>query len=49
MKLHKTKTWYNILPELVNNYNSSKHSTILKVPNDITKKEDYASFLHEER
>jgi hypothetical protein len=39
MKLHKTKTWYKILPELVNNYNSSKHSTILKAPNDVTEKD----------
>jgi hypothetical protein len=39
LKLHKTKTWYKALPELVSNYNSSKHSTILKAPNDVTDKD----------
>jgi hypothetical protein len=39
MKLHKTKTWYKTLPELVSNYNSSKHSTILKAPNNVTEKD----------
>jgi hypothetical protein len=36
LKLHKTKTWYKVLPELVKNYNSSKHSTIKLAPNDVT-------------
>jgi hypothetical protein len=39
MKLHKTKTWYKTLPELVSNYNSFKHSTILKAPNEVTEKD----------
>jgi hypothetical protein len=28
MKLHKTKTWYKILPDLVTNYNNSVHFSI---------------------
>ena len=34
MKLHKTKTWYKALPDLLTNYNNSIHSTIHITPND---------------
>jgi hypothetical protein len=39
LKLHKTKTWYKVLPELVSNYNSSKHSTTKLAPKDVTEKD----------
>src|SRR5690606_34268478 len=35
MKLHKTKTWYKVLPDLLQNYNNSEHSVINKAPNDV--------------
>lgn len=40
MKLHSTKTWVDVLPQLVENYNNSVHSTINKAPNDFNPEKD---------
>jgi hypothetical protein len=37
IKLNKTKTWYKVLPDLLNN--NSIHSSINKAPNDVTNKD----------
>jgi hypothetical protein len=34
MKLHKIKTWYQVLPKLIQNYNTSEHSTNHMASND---------------
>jgi hypothetical protein len=39
MKLHHTKTWYNVLDQLVNNYNNTVHSTIKIAPNKFSQKD----------
>lgn len=36
LKLHKTKTWVDVLPQLMENYNSNIHSTIKIAPVDFT-------------
>jgi hypothetical protein len=38
MKSHKTKTWYNIIPDIVDNYNNTLHTTIMITPNQFNKK-----------
>jgi hypothetical protein len=39
MKLHHTKTWYNVLDQLVNNYNNTVHNTIKIAPNNFNQKD----------
>jgi hypothetical protein len=40
MKLHKTKTWHLILPNLLTNYNNSVHSVTNVAPNNFEMKTD---------
>ena len=39
MKLNKTKTWYRVLSKMMQNYNTSVHSTIGIAPNDFNKED----------